>query len=217
MHEDAIIEYNETEDPKKREELYRELIEPAFGEMVDKIVYTFKFVNLPNIDDLKNECKTHLTTILDKYDDSKGSKAFSYYSVITRNWFFQKAKKNSKLLQKEVLVDDITQTADGEELGVLTVEHPYDNTREEAEFWENLWGEIEDWDKLELKDHEKRVLDAIKVLLANPDDIEIFNKKAIYMYIREMTNLNTKQVVNNLNKIRARYRDFKEKWDEGQI
>ena len=53
--------------------------------------------------------------------------------------------------------------------------------------------------------------------MKNSEDIEIFNKKAIYLYIREMTGLNTKQVVNNLNKLRARYRDFKTKWDEGEI
>ena len=32
-----------------------------------------------------------------------------------------------------------------------------------------------------------------------------------------MTGLNTKQVVNNLNKLRAKYRDFKTNWDEGDI
>ena len=44
------------------------------------------------------------------------------------------------------------------------------------------------------------------------DDIEIFNKKAIYLYLRELTGLNTKQVVNNLNKIREKYKNFKCKW-----
>ena len=50
-------------------------------------------------------------------------------------------------------------------------------------------------------------------LFDNVDEIEIFNKKAIYMHIRELTNLNTKQVVNNLNKLRARYRSFRKDWD----
>ena len=54
-------------------------------------------------------------------------------------------------------------------------------------------------------------------MLQNPDEIEIFNKKAIYLYIREMTGLNTKQVVNNLNKLRAKYKLFKEDWDTGKV
>ena len=57
----------------------------------------------------------------------------------------------------------------------------------------------------------------MRILMKNPDDIEIFNKKAIYLYIRELTGLNTKQVVNNLNRIRAKYRNFKANWDEGNI
>jgi DNA-directed RNA polymerase specialized sigma subunit len=64
--------------------------------MVDKIVFTYKFTTLPNIDSLRDECKIWLITILDKYDVNKGSKAFSYFSVITKNWFIHKVKKKSQ-------------------------------------------------------------------------------------------------------------------------
>ena len=93
VHEQAIIEYCSSRDKKKREELYRGLIQPAMNEMVDKIVFTYKFTTLPNIDELRDECKIWLTTILEKFDPSKGSKAFSYFSVITKNWFIHKVKK----------------------------------------------------------------------------------------------------------------------------
>ena len=65
-----------------------------------------------------------------------------------------------------------------------------------------------------LKKNEKAVLDSVRILLHNIDDIEIFNKKAVYLYLRELTGLNTKQVVNNLNKLREKYRNFKTKWDK---
>ena len=55
------------------------------------------------------------------------------------------------------------------------------------------------------------------LLFENVDDIEIFNKKAIYLYIREITGLNTKQIVNNLNKMRQRYRNFRKSWHEGKL
>ena len=57
----------------------------------------------------------------------------------------------------------------------------------------------------------------MKILFQSSDDIEIFNKKAIYLYLRELTDLNTKQVVNNLNKLRKRYKVFKDKWESGEI
>ena len=56
VHEDAIIRYTQTNCHKERTELYINYIEPAFNEMVDKIVFTYKFTNLPNVDYLRDDC-----------------------------------------------------------------------------------------------------------------------------------------------------------------
>ena len=106
-HENAIVEYARTKDIKVRSELYISLIQPVLSEMVDKITYTYKFTSLPNIDPLKDECKIWLTTILDKYDPDKGSKAFSYFSVVTKHWFIHKVKKNSQKTKKEVSYEQL--------------------------------------------------------------------------------------------------------------
>tara|TARA_R110002110_G_scaffold213678_10_gene427083 strand:+ start:2740 stop:3408 length:669 start_codon:yes stop_codon:yes gene_type:complete len=217
IHENAIVKYANTSCNKIRTDLYVRLIGPAFNELVDKIVYTYKFTNLPNIDYLKDDCKIWLTTILDKYDPNRKSKAFSYFSVITKNWFIHKVKKNSKSLKREVCFEDLVANASGGVHETLIIENQYDKMRQKAEFLFYLKSEIDKWENLNLKENERRVLNAIKILFESVDDIEIFNKKAIYLYIREITGLNTKQVVNNLNKMRARYKEFKVKWDEGNI
>tara|TARA_R100000152_G_C6770031_1_gene196058 strand:- start:555 stop:1235 length:681 start_codon:yes stop_codon:yes gene_type:complete len=215
VHEDAIVQYAQTNDIKVRTELYIEYIAPAFNEMVDKIIYTYRFTSLPNIDVLKDECKIWLTTILDKYDPNKGSKAFSYFSVITKNWFIHKVRKNNQSNKREVQIDDLPKNID---MSKITVEHEYDSAREDFEFWQNLWEEINNWEKaINMKPNEEKVYEAVRMLLSTPDCIDIYNKKAIYFYIREITGLNTKQVVNNLNKMRVRYRVFKKKWDRGEI
>ena len=133
-HENAIIAYANTTDNKIRTKLYIDWIEPAFSEMVDKIVYTYKFTNLPNVDSLKEECKSWLTTILDKYDPSKKSKAFSYFSVITKNWFIHKVKKNSRSMKREVHLDDLgNSSADYDQISeYLTTEASYVNDRDRA-------------------------------------------------------------------------------------
>ena len=213
-HEQAIIDYANTRDVRIRTELYVKYIEPAFSEMVDKVVFAYKFTTLPNIDSLREECKVWLTTILDKYDPNKGSKAFSYFSVITKNWFIHKVKKTSARSRRETDIEEITGDL---EQAYLSSYNPYHHQREEEEFWKFLWEEIDTWDAIALKENEKKVLQAVKIILSSPDDIEIFNKKAIYLYLREITGLNTKQVVNNLNKMRVRYRIFRGKWDRGDI
>tara|TARA_B100000131_G_scaffold309397_1_gene339819 strand:- start:275 stop:1000 length:726 start_codon:yes stop_codon:yes gene_type:complete len=211
VHEDAIIEYVATDDRDRRNVLYRDFIGPAFSEMVEKITFTYKFTSLNNVDVLKEECIIWLTTILDKYDPSKGSKAFSYFSVITKNWFIQKTKKQSKQLKKEVPLDDITKDGDFE---AIACHNEYDSWREQWEFWTSLRSEVDSWEHPDMKPNERKVLKAVQILLDSPDDIPIFNKKAIYLYLRELTGLNTKQIVNYLNKMRERYRKFKYRWNE---
>ena len=182
---------------------------------MDKIVYTYKFTSLPNIESLQEECKLWLTTILDKYDPKRGSKAFSYFSVITKNWFIHKVKKTAQQNKREVYFEDISRDL---EHAYLSTEMRYHVIQERDQFWNFLWGEIQSWDTGDsMKANERKVFEAIKILLSEPDDIEIFNKKAIYLYMREITGLNTKQIVNNLNKMREKYKVFKRKWDDGQI
>jgi len=212
VHEDAIVKYALSTSRPEKSKLYINLIQPAFDEMVNKIIFTYKFNNLPNIDYLRDDCKIWLTTILDKYDPKKGSKAFSYFSVVTKNWFIHKVKKNSKQLRREVSYENIVQSGGSDSLGTSSLVAGYLDQREEAEFWLCLLQQVDKWDTGNLKPNEKAVLEAVKVLLHNIDDIEIFNKKAVYLYLRELTGLNTKQVVNNLNKLREKYRLFKTKW-----
>jgi len=214
VHEDAIIEYCTTTCIKRRTELYINWIQPAFNEMVDKIVYTYKFTTLPNIDELREDCKIWLTTILQKYDPSKGSKAFSYFSVITKNWFIHKVKQTSKRAKREVDYEDALKMVDEE---VITTYNPFLAEQEFRDFWASLFSEIESWDTNDMKENERNVYNAVRTLLNSVDDIEIFNKKAIYLYLRELTGLNTKQVVSQLNKLRRRYKLFKKDWNDGKI
>jgi len=209
-HEEAIIKYGQIIDKNEREELYRGLIEPVFEQMINKIVFTYKFNSLPNIDDLKMECKGWLTTILDKFDPNKGSKAFSYFSVIIKNWFIHKVKKNTDKMKRESYFEDLKKESEEPE---LLVYNNYDEERDKEEYWDNLYGELLDWqDDQSIKQNEKKVLHAIMVLLQNPDKIEIFNKKAIYLYIREITGLSTKQVASNLTTLKQRYKIFRHSW-----
>jgi len=208
--EAAIIAYAATDKVSERTKLYIEHIQPAFDELVNKIVFTYKFTNLPNITYLRDECKIWLTTILDKFNPDNGSKAFSYFSVVTKNWFTHKAKKQATKNRREVNYDTMTHEVDV----VMLERNNQESEKEEREFWKLLLGELDGWKEIATKENERKVLEAVELLMKNIDNIEIFNKKAIYLYLREITGLNTKQIVNSLNKIRVKYRGFKQDWDE---
>ncbi len=213
-HENAIIQYTKSNCIRERTELYVNWIEPAFNEMVDKIVFTYKFTNLPNIDYLRDECKIWLMTVVDKFDASKGSKAFSYFSVITKNWFIHKVKRQQKRNQREIDYDNLSKSYEEK---YLSTDESYITEREELEFWNSFYKELKSWDSSQMKDNDLKVYKAINILFESKEDIEIFNKKAIYLYLREITGLNTKQIVNSLKKFRKKYYNFKSDWEKGGL
>ena len=210
-HEQAIIRYINEPDHKQRSKIYSQIIEPVFTELIDNIVYTWKFTNLPNINCLKEECKIHLVTIMSKYDEARLSKAYTYFTVITRNWFFFQQKQVSKQLRTTHQYEDIIKYADDE---VLSCRNTYIEDRIDEEFWEAFWVDFEYWihEIPNLKDNDRLVFLAIKDIFDKVDSVEIFNKKAVYLYLRELTNLTTKQIVVSLNKFRKCFREFKEDW-----
>ena len=213
-HEEAIVRYARSSCQRERTELYVEYIQPAFNEMVDKIVFTYKFTNLPNCDSLREECKIWLMTILDKYDPNKGSKAFSYFSVITKNWFIHKVKRQQKRNKREIDYDNISKAYEEE---FLSTNESYVTVREEEEFWTSFYKELSSWDTSQMKENDLKVYQAITILFESKEEIDIFNKKAIYLYLREITGLNTKQIVNSLKKFRKRYYSFKSDWESGEL
>ena len=212
--EEAIIAYCATEDVSVRSTLYIEHIQPAFNELVNKIVFTYKFNKLENIEYLKDDCKVWLTTILGKFNPGQGTKAFSYFSVVTKNWFTHKAKKQTQKNKREVSYNSMIR-----EVEAVTSENKKDfyEELEDRQFWLTLFSEVKSWKTSNLKPNEEKVINAVITIMDNVEQIEIFNKKAIYLYMREITGLNTKQIVSSLNKIRKKYHTFKQKWDRGEI
>lgn len=212
-HENAIIEYAASEDRKRKEVLYITLIQPVLSELVDKIIFTYKFNTLPNIDSMREECKVWLVTILNKFNPDKGYKAFSYFSVVSKNWFTHKFKCNNKKRQKEVSYEENKDELDD----ALVCNDNYTKMREEIEFWAILAEEMDFWATEKIDENDKKVLEAVRLLFDNINDLQLFSKKAVYFYLREITKLDTKHIVVALNKIRTKYKEFKTMWDDGEV
>jgi hypothetical protein len=218
-HEEAIVEYCKEDCTQDRKnELYNTIIGPVFDELINKIVYTYKFNELPNFESLIEECKVWVVTILPMFNQSRGSKAFSYFSVSTKNWFIQKYKRRKLELQREVNYEMLSEFKHNEELIEL---NQYEIIRESSEFTSSFKKELESWDKDRARQflgaNDIKVLEAIKILFSSIDDIQIFNKKAIFLYLREITGLSTKQISRSIKKLRKRYVSFRTDWNNGDI
>ena len=194
-HENAIIDYVATDDQKIRTQLYIDWIGPAFDEMVDKIVYTYKFTTLPNIDALKDECKVWLTTILDKYDPSKGSKAFSYFSIVAKNYLILHNNNNYKKMKTHDKIDVMDWDRSIQtEISQKDTDSSYKEfVSQMLEYWDNNMNVIFRRQK------DIRVADAVLHIFRIKGSIELFNKKALYILIREMTQSNTQHITRVIN------------------
>ncbi len=212
----SIIKFQDEPDLTKRKKIFVEEIRPAFAKLIENIIFVYKFHTLGNIEILKNDCLSFLFESIHKFDGTRGHKAFSYFNVITHNWFSQRGKVHKKRAKSDVPFDNAVLN-NLEQNNHLSVVVTYEDEIFKREFLELLKSELKAWRNKFDKPQEKMVLEAIIILFENPDVLPLYNKKGIYMYLREITGMNTKQVVTNLTKFRKKYTHLKAKYLAGEI
>ena len=214
--EDSIVAWQKEKDPALREKIFVDEIQQALAKLIENLIFVYKFHTNDDIDLLKSDCMSALYESLGKFNAERGHKAFSYYNVIARNWFIQRSKVRQKRAVADVRFDDII-LGELERNNHLSVVSAHEEDMINSEFLRFLKVEMKTWrDKFD-KPHERKVLEAVIVLFENPDLIPLHNKKGIYMYLREMTSMNTKQIVTNLNKFKKKYFAMKKRYLNGEI
>ena len=99
--QDAIIEYNTNPDNfALRNKIYSKIIHPCFDKLAENIINTFKFTyfDMP-FEDVKHEVVAFMVMNIHKYDHTKGSKAFSYFSIVAKNYLILHNNANYKKLK----------------------------------------------------------------------------------------------------------------------
>lgn len=210
-----IEQYCLETDFSKKNEIFESGIKQALMKLIDSQLYLYGFYKIGDPDTLKSECLSSLYETLHKFDATKGTKAFSYFNVVTRNWFVGRIRDNKKKLQQQTdkfygIDHDVVKTNPSMLL------QSYEDDVIEKEFWVSLFKNMDRWRQLLKKKQELQVLDAITFLLQNTHLISIYNKKAVFLYIREITGLTMKQVNHNITRLKKFYADFKEKFHSGE-
>ena len=196
--QDAIIEYNSTESSSEKNIIYGKRIHAAFDKLAENIINTFKFTYFDDpFQDVKHEVVAFMVMNMHKYDHTKGSKAFSYFSVVAKNYLILHNNNNYKKLK----------THDG--MDVLD-RHRGKDSHYESDFV-TLTNEIIEYfdsnmNTIFKKNRDLRIGYAIIDLMKQRDDIENFNKKALYILIREMTDVETAHITSVVNVLKKHYK-----------
>jgi len=198
--EDAIIEYNNEEDDTRRNEIYETKIKFSFDKLVENIFNTFKFTYFDNSpQEIQKETVSHLVTNIHKFQAGKG-KAFSYFSIVAKNYLIFHNNNNYKRFNQHVDISD-TPSESSVCLQTEDAHHKDVQTQEFMKLMVNYW-EC-NITKIFNKQKDLNIAYAVIELFRNCERIENFNKKTLYLYIRELSNCKTQQITKVINKMKS--------------
>lgn len=214
----AIIKYVSTQDYAERNKIYREEIHYALYKLTQNLIHTFKFyyTEETNLEDLQHEVITFLLTKLDRFDPSNGAKAYSYFGTVAKRYLIASNQKNYKKRMELLSLDILNaEQEDGEVVYGDIVDptaprpdietyHPVDEISEFLDLYveyctDNIY-------ELFPKDEDAQIADAILELFRKREFITIFNKKALYIYIREIVDIKTPRITKVANELGDLYK-----------
>jgi len=199
----AISAYNKTESTATREKVYRRFIYPAFLKLAENLINKVKPTYIDSTFlDLQTDLVTYLTARLDKFNPENG-KAYSYYTRTSFNYLIaenQKAYNKLKSGAQEINID--------EQRNIITELHNND-MQETLEYFMNAYVEYcyDNLNYIFSNPTDIHVADSILHIFETRENIENFNKKALYIFIRERTGLETTNITRVIKVLKRLYEE----------
>tara|TARA_B100000212_G_C27369149_1_gene531745 strand:- start:1289 stop:2017 length:729 start_codon:yes stop_codon:yes gene_type:complete len=207
----AIEEYQQEPDRTAREKIYKERIASAFEQLAESLIYVYGF-NSPyeTVASMKVDCVAFLYETIHKWDPARGTKAFSYFNVVAKNWLIIRCRNAKKNFNRHVSMSDLNAMSSRDKNAVANyqvIPGP-DEILEKRNFKNEMNKVIEELESRVKKQNEVLCVEAIKTVFENVDNLDFLNKRAIYVYIREISGLNSKQLSVAMSKIRKHYKQI---------
>lgn len=210
--QDAIVAFQKEKEKKTRDAIYVEKVLPAFEKLVENLINIHKFTGMyDSYEDLKNDCVNFLFETIHKFDASRGTNAFSYFNVVAKNWLIIRTKQKAQKLKRNVSIDDPNglstyESLIVEEYGSLPSQDTILDSSSSVENTLNLLHEIRSKAKTE---NELTCINSIITIFENIEEIDLLNKGAILLYMRELSGLTPKQLTTTMQSIKRHYKKIK--------
>ena len=193
--QEAIIEYNKSKDPAERSKIYEERIKFPFEKLAENVLNTFKFSYFDvSKKDIQTEVVSTMVEKMHMFKEGKG-KAFSYFTIIAKNHLILKNNGNYKRWKQNSLMSEMPVTWNPEN------DFYHEQENNEMKQFKNLM--LKYWDvnltKVFAKKRDIQIADAVLELFRRAEHIENFNKKHLYLLIREMTDVKTHYITKVVN------------------
>ena len=210
--QDAIVSFQKESIKKVRDAIYVNDILPAFEKLVENLINIHKFTGMyDSYDDLKNDCVNFLFETIHKFDSSRGTNAFSYFNVVAKNWLIIKTKQKAQKLKRNISMDDPAGLTSYENMivedyGSIPSQDDVLDATTSVESTLNLLYDIRTKIKTE---NELTCINSIITIFENIDEVDLLNKGAIILYMRELSGLSPKQLTTTMQSIKRHYKKIK--------
>lgn len=215
--EDAILAYLASTDQIQRNKLFDDKINYSFHKLAENIIHTFKFyyTDVDTINELKHEVVAFLLEKLHLYQQSKG-KAFSYFGTIAKRYLIIYNEKNYKKVKEKGTLEE----ADEDKIIVEDLVRESNDDKNHLSDFIDYFVAYVDKNLIRLfpRQQDQKVADVILELFRKRENLEIFNKKAIYIYIREMIDVDTFQITKVIKILKKVYYNiYNEYYENGYV
>lgn len=210
--QESIVKYQKEEDVTVKHKIYLKEILPAFDALVENLINVYGFkVMYEDKDDLKAECLEFLYMTVHKFNAEKGSKAFSYFNVVAKNWLTIKSKQNVKRVSQYISLDDseTISITDQEKIEKHNFVSSFDDVLSQEEITANLQRIIDELHARSKTPNEKAVVDAIRVVVEDLEELDFLSKRGLLVYLRNISNLNPKQLSVSMSSLKRSYLEIK--------
>ena len=204
--ENAIVAYNNSDSLEEKHKLYHEEIHYPFFKLTENIIHTFKFyyTEVDDIEHLQHEVICFLLSKIHHFDPSRGAKAYSYFGTVAKRYLILQNQKNYKKRVEKAPVDELFK----DDTHTYNIQDP-DSDKDPLSKYIDLFVEYctENIYEIFPKQKDAEVADAILELFRKREDIDVFNKKALYIYIREMVDVKTPKITKTANLLYSIFKD----------
>lgn len=208
----AILDYQNCEDDKSKKDIYHKIIQPSFAKLAENLIFIHGFAkNHHSYENLKSDCVSFLFETLEKFDTSRGTKAFSYFNIVAKHWLIIQSKKKIKNITRHVSMSNLNEmkNTDKEKIETYNYISSQDELAIAKENKDILFEMIEKIKKRVNSQNEIACMYAIETLFRKIDDLDYLNKRAVFVYLRDISGLTPKQLSVSMSNIRKHYRDIK--------
>jgi hypothetical protein len=209
--EEAVKDYITAETQLEKEEIYNKFLKEPLDKMIESIIRRYKLYRKDmEYRDLHTDTHSFLMTKVDKFKPAKNKKAYSYFGTITKRYLILKNKKNYQKLQDK---GDLAEVDDDKKIKEETINSYYSQDYSITEFMSLYIAYVDKHlERLFPKEVDAKTADAILELFRKCESLDIFNKKALYIYIREMVDVDTPQITKIIKKLKVIYVDLYNKY-----